>query len=453
MRNFLRNLGSLILSLILATLVWIAAVREENPPREADYPQGIPIEVVPPVPGLVTTDKLPDTVRLRLLAPESSWLSLTPSKFKAVFDLSQLPEGLSDVPIQVNVSDAQVKIIDQTPKNMGINIQPEQRITLPVNVMVLDEPPLGYVNRTPIATPAQVTITGPTSLISQVDEVVSEIFIRNAKETINRYSDVIIRNRDDQVINGLKVEPTKVQVNLPIEQRFGYKDVSVSAVVDGQPTPGYWVSNISVDPPRLTIVGNPHVLGSIPGFVETAPIDVNDATKDIVQLVPLNLPDGVTLVLPENQKGGAGGVQVTVEIAAIESGQTVQRPISQQGIDPDYVWTASPERADVIISGPIPRLQTLKPDDVKVIVDLFGLQPGTHKVKPTVFLPDDLRLEAILPDTIEITISLNPRLVVTPTITATMIITPTQTVSATVTPTPKATITPTLQPKTVTPTP
>jgi YbbR domain-containing protein len=427
----------------------MAAVREQNPPREADYPQNIPIQVIPPAPGLVTTDRLPESVRLRLLAPESSWSTLTSSKFKATLDLSKLAEGLNEVPIQVGVSDFQVKIVDQTPKAVGVNLQPEQTVVLTVTAVVMDEPPLGYVNRAPTSTPATVAVTGPASLIGQVDKAVSEIFIRNAKETINRPTDVTIRNRDEQVISGLKVEPAKVQITLPIEQRFGYKDVSVSAVISGQPASGYWVSNILVNPPRLTIVGNPQVLGSIPGFVETTPINVSRATADIVQSVPLNLPDGVTVVSSENESGTAGGVQVTVQIAAIESGQTVQRPITQQGIDPNYVWTASPERADVILSGPIPRLQTLPSDDVKVVVDLFGLQPGIHKVRPTVFLPDDLRLEAILPDTVEITISPNPQLTISP---ISPIITPT---SSAPTPTPSPTLTriPTSPPPRITPVP
>ena len=438
LNSFLKNLSSIILSLILATLVWIAAVREQNPPREDNYDQNLPIEIIPPATGLVTTDKLPETVRLQLLAPESSWSTLTPSKFKALLDLSQLPEGFNDVPIQVSVSDPQIKIIEQTPRDVSVNLQLEQTISLPVNIQIMDESPLGYVNRPPTADPPIVTISGPASLISQVDEAVSEIFIRDSKENVNRTSEVLIRNRDDQIINGLKIVPTKIQITLPIEQRFGYKDVSVSAMVEGQPAPGYWVSNISVDPPRLTIVGNPQVLGSIPGFIETTPINVSQATMNIVQVVPLNLPNGVTVVLPENESQGANGVRVTVEVAAIESGQTVQRPITQQGIDPNYIWTASPERADVILSGPIPRLQTLKFDEVKVIVDLFGLEPGTHKVRSTVFLPDDLRLEAILPDTVEITISLNPRLTTTPSSVniSSSSITATQTVSPTLTPRP-----------------
>jgi YbbR domain-containing protein len=425
----------MILSLLLATLVWIAAVREQNPPREDDYDQNIPVEVIPAAAGLITVDLLPQTVQVRLLAPQSSWSTLTASKFKASLDLSQLPPGFNDVPVQVNVSDPQITIIDQNPKAVSINLQPEQTITLPVRVEIMDQPPLGYINRAPVANPPAVQITGPVSLINQVDRVVSELFIRAAKETIERTEGVIIRNREDQILNGLKVTPPKIQITLPIEQRFGYKDVSVSAVVRGKPASGYWVNNIIVSPPQVTVVGNPQVLASLPGFIETAPIDVNGATEDIVRSVPLNLPNGVTQVMPQKEAGSAGGVQVTIEVAAIESGQTVQRLVTQQGIDPDFVWVASPERADVILSGPIPRLQTLKSDDIKVIVDLFGLQPGTHKVKPTVFAPDNLQVEAVLPEIIEITITVNPQLPTpAPTPTATLNFLPSSSPIATPTP-------------------
>ena len=191
------------------------------------------------------------------------------------------------------------------------------------------------------------------------------------------------------------------------------------------------------------MVGNPTGLGSIPGFIETLPLDVNLATENIVRIVPLNLPDGVTVVVPEGNASGASGVQVTIQVASIESGQTIQRSITQQGIDSRYAWTASPVQADVILSGPIPRLQALRPGDVTVIVDLFGLEPGVHEVSLTVFLPDDLRVEAILPDTVEVNIFVAPP---TPTATSTRtptpMVDPTLTGSTTLTPAPAKTGTP-----------
>jgi YbbR domain-containing protein len=132
------------------------------------------------------------------------------------------------------------------------------------------------------------------------------------------------------------------------------------------------------------------------------PINLEQATETIARTVPLSLPDGVTTVSSET--GGPGGVQVLVEITPIEDAITMQRPITQQGIDPDFWWRASPTRADVYLSGPLSRLRSLQASDVEVLVDLFDLEPGVHILQPAVFKPDGLRLDAILPDTIEVTI-------------------------------------------------
>jgi YbbR domain-containing protein len=395
------------------------AVNEQNPPREGSYGQSIPIEVVPPAEGLVTTDKLPEAVRLRLRAPESSWQGLTPAKFKAVLDLSQLSAGFNDVLVNVAVSDPEVEIIETRPQEVTVNLQAEQAISLPIQIQIMDNPPLGYISRIPTAQQNAVIVRGPDSLISQAEEAVTQIFILGSKETVERNSDVLILDRDGRKIDGLKIYPASVEVTVPIEQRFGYKDVSVRAIVSGQVAPGYRVSNISVDPPTITIVGNPDVLGSIAGLIETAEIDLTQATESIIRTVPLNLPDGITVVSSEDGEKGPGGVQVTINIAAIEDGIILQRPIKQQGLEPGYWWKASPDRADVFLSGPIPQLQTLKASDVEVIVDLFGLEPGVHKLTPTVFLPDDFRVDAILPETIEVTIGSEltptPTLIPTPT--------------------------------------
>jgi YbbR domain-containing protein len=401
--RLVQNLSSIIISILLALLVWVAAVREQNPLREADYSQLIPIQVIPPSGQLVLTSSLPASVQLRLLAPESSWSTLTPAKIKAAIDLSQLDAGPSEVPVTVEIADGQVKVINQTPDSVSVNLEALRTITLPVQIDVMDGPPLGYVNRIPLAEPPNVTITGPVSVLEQVDEAATEIFIRNSKETIQAVRNVVVRNQEDQIVRDVKIEPAKVEVTLPIEQRFGYKDVSVRVQVQGQVASGYRVSNISVRPPTLTLVGSPRGLGAVAGFVETVPINLNQATENIIQTVPLDLPDGVTTVSSEGSNG-PGGVEVLIEVTPIENSITLQRPVNQQGIDPDYWWRASPDRVDVFLSGPLPRLQTLLAGDVKVIVDLFGLEPGTYKLQPTVFQPDGVRLDATLPDTIEVTI-------------------------------------------------
>ena len=141
MQKLFRNIISMLIAIILATLVWVAAINEQNPPREDDYDQNISIEIVPPVDGLITTDKLPETARLRLRAPASSWDDLSPAKFKATLDLSKLPEGFNDVPVVVASSDPQVEIIEKRPQSVSVNLQAEQMISLPVTVQASMSPP------------------------------------------------------------------------------------------------------------------------------------------------------------------------------------------------------------------------------------------------------------------------------------------------------------------------
>jgi len=404
-RYILKNLSTILLALVLAFLVWVAAVREQDPPREEDFDQVISIEITPPAETLVNTIVPPKSVQLRLLAPESSWKDLSAAKFKASVDMSNLPAGLSDVPVEVNVSDNQVRVIDQTPSEVSVNLEPVKVGSLPVQIQVQDTPPLGYNVQPPQVNPPTVLVSGPGSLVEQAKTATGEAFIRNSKTTVQTTSDVQIRDQDGKLIRGLTVEPATVDVTIPVQQRFGYKDVSVRASVDGRVAPGYRISNIEVTPPTVTIVGNPAALNEIGGLIETVPINLDQATEDIVRTVPLNLPNGVTTVASEDEhNGGPEGVQVTVNVTSIEDAITLKRPVHQQGIEPDLWWKSSPDAVDVFLSGPLPQLQSLRASDVEVIVDLFGLEPGVHILQPTVFKPDSVSLDAILPDTVEVTI-------------------------------------------------
>ena len=75
---------------------------------------------------------------------------------------------------------------------------------------------------------------------------------------------------------------------------------------------------------------------------------------------------------------------------------------------------------DVILAGPVPVLSGLQSTDIRVVIDLTGLELGTYQVEPVVdVLPDRVSVEAILPSTVEVTI------LIAPTATATIPVTPT----------------------------
>ena len=432
-----QGLSTVVLSLILATLVWFVAVREENPPVEADYGPAIPLEIenVPSGTVIFDSDSIPSSVSLHLRAPQSSWDQLSPSKFRVWIDLTDLTPGLHDVPVQVEVSDQAITVESKSPSTVNVRLEALAEFQVPINVNVMDSAPVGYIARSAVTSAVTATITGPATSVGQVTQAVADIYLRNSKDTVKRSVDLSAQDANGDVVNRVTVDPGKIEVTIPIDQRFGYRDVSVRVPVAGEVAPGYWISNITVEPSTVTVVGGPSALQQLPGYIETFPVDLTDATSDITERVAYELPPGVSVVQSDSAATGeSSGAQVQIQIATVEGGQTVQRTITLQGLDQNKTAIARPQRVDVILSGPLPRLQSLTLQDVKVIADLFGLGIGVHKVSPTVVVPETLRVESVLPDIIEIEISMAaPTPTATATLAPTATVTATQTVTATVT--------------------
>ncbi|MBC7250317.1 MAG: hypothetical protein H5T62_08525 [Anaerolineae bacterium] len=433
-RRLINNLGSGILALALATIVWIVAVNEENPISEDFFQEPIPIQVVNKADDLYLFGNIEgETVRVRIRAPRTSWDSLTAAKFEAKLDLTGLPPGRHDLPIEVTCADRAVRIIEVSPATMLVRLEPIISRQVPVEINVLGAPALGYSRRTQEVTPEQVKVSGPESMVQQVERASAEIYLRGSeKETLEREVHLSARDANGDPVGWVKLEPPTASVRIPIEQQHGFKEVAVRAVITGQVRSGYWVSSVSVEPTTVTIIGSPAALKQIPGYVETTAIDVSGAEESISQRVPLALPNGVAVL-------GEQAVTVKVNVTAIQGGLTVQRELVIQGLEDGYQARPSPDTVDVILSGPLPKLEALRQGDVVVILNLFGLEEGTHQVTPKVLAPEDIVVESVLPATIEVLIARGAL--------------PTFTPTPVVTPTPTATPTPAQPTPTVVPTP
>lgn len=437
-RRVINNLGSGILALSLATIVWIVAVNEENPISEDVFKEPIPIQVVNKADNLYLYGDVTEQVQVRIRAPRTSWSSLTAAKFEAKIDLTGLPPGRHDLPIQVTCADRAVRIVEINPATRLVRLESITDRWVPVQVNVLGSPALGYARRAHTLTPNEVRVSGPESMVTQVERAVADLYLRgDEKETIEREIHLSPRDANGDPVGWIKLEPPKVTVRVPIEQEHGFKEVAVRAVITGQVSSGYWVSNVSVEPATVTVIGSPTALKNIPGYIETTAVDVSGAEENISQRVPLALPNGVS-VLSEQ------AVLVRINITAIQGGLTVQRELVIQGLAEGYQYRASPDTVDVILSGPLPKLETLRHGDVVVILNLYGLEAGTHKVKPTVLVPEGLVVESVLPATIEVLIARGALPTFTPTPVVTLTPTPTPTpVRPTPTPTPTPTPLPT----------
>jgi YbbR domain-containing protein len=139
------------------------------------------------------------------------------------------------------------------------------------------------------------------------------------------------------------------------------------------------------------------VVSDLPGVVETQALDLQDASNDITTRLELNLPQGVSVV-------GERTVLIQAGISPIESSLTLSgEQVEVIGIPSGLTAEISPTTVDVIVFGPLPLLDTLTGQDVRVTVDVTGLQAGAHQLTPVVeILISDVTVESILPGTIEV---------------------------------------------------
>lgn len=438
MQRLLENLGSIILALALALTVWVVAAREENPIQTGRFQEPIPVEVSAAPAGTKLWTPVRESVLVTLRAPKSSWERLRLESFQARADISSLAPGLHEVPVAVTCSDPEVEVLGIAPERISVRLERLAEKIVPVRVEVVDAPPFGYYQSGPaVAEPAAVRVSGFASYVEQVAEAVVEVSVAAAKKPLELRRVPQLRDAQHLPVDTgtdpyrrLEAEPGSVLVKVPIEQRRGFRDVSVRVVREGQPALGYRISNVSVEPAIVTVVGSPSIIEGLPGYVDTDPVNVEGATSDVVTKVGLQLPEMVSVL-------DVQGVLVRISITPIESSLTIQRPVRLQGLPLGFSATASPATVDIILSGPLPILDNLRPEAVHVFVDLFGLSAGVHQVRPQTIVPENLRVESIVPEVVEVSIVelptptptpwgipfATPPVTATPTVTATATIT------------------------------
>ena len=400
-----KSLPSFLLALALAIAVWISAVTSQDPTEQRIYPSSIPIEIVGQDPGLLLMGDVPSQLTLTLNAPQSVWgrLSNQPRAIRALIDLSGLDAGSFDVPVQVQVDERPAEIVSYSPGSVLVTLEPFASKEIAVRLVQRGDVATGYQSESPTWEPSTVTISGPESVVNQVNEVRATLDLNRTSQDIQRILSLVAMNAEGTEIKNVTITPKEVQASITVTQRGGYRNVVVKVVASGQVASGYRVTNISVFPPTITVFSyDPMLVDDLPGYVDTASLDLTGVNVDQDLKLPLNLPPGVAVV-------GDQTVSVQVGVAPIEGSLTLSdMPVTVVGLSEGLSATVSPEIVDVIISGPLPVLDGLLANDVRVVINMQGEGEGKYQRVPVVEFTNadssQLRVESILPGSIEIQI-------------------------------------------------
>jgi YbbR domain-containing protein len=360
------------------------------------------LEVIQPATDIAIVDPLPETVTIKILAPESIILQLEENNpLAAYINLTDIEAGTYRFLVQVSIPDQlkPIRILEQSPKQLELKVSNLISKSFSISIQTEGEPAIGYKTGRLEWDQVPVTVTGQETRVNQISTVVGILDISDARETISADLKLEAKDENGVPVDAVTVAPDIIHVNQVISLQGGYRNVAVNVTTVGIVEPGYRFTSITPAPPTVMVFSeDPQLVEQLPGYVNTTPLDLTGVDGYLETILELDLPNGVTVV-------GDPTVLVQVNITALETNMSISREVEIIGLLPGLSAEVSPSQVSVRVSGPVPILENLTLRDIRVVVDLSNLDVGTHTVSPTVeILPADVIWEDISPTTVEIVI-------------------------------------------------
>ncbi|WP_420629360.1 YbbR-like domain-containing protein [Candidatus Leptofilum sp.] len=400
-RSLIANLVTLILSFILAVIIWVNAMQVDDPDlkRVLQIPAtfvGLPEDVT----RLSPADDNPP-VLITYEGPTSIVSALDQTDFTAIIDLSEVPLG-SDVTVPVEIQAENTDIVLEAPIPETVTVRLEKLVTREIDVQldIRGDVARGHTMGEPLIDPPVITVTGTETEVDLLDFAQVTIFLNDDTQTRIESPQALFFNRQGRVasVSGLQLNTEQVEVTIPINESADFANKVITADIVGEVAPGYRVLGVTIEPSSVLVTGLPTRLAQ-PFRVQTEPIDITGLTETFQDQVSLDLPIGITL-------DSVTEITVTVQIEPFSSTKIYNQPIELLGITETLEATISPNTVRVVLFGPSPVLDTLTEQEVRVTLDLFDLEPGEYALEPDVDVPDrGLELRSIQPAVIEVVIT------------------------------------------------
>lgn len=288
------NWGVGVLSVVLAVSLWIYVTDREDPERTERVSSTIPVECVNAPTGRAVSQPCaePESVAVRVRAPESVLDGLTAEDFVARADLSGMEEDEASVTVRVEATRSGVDIVEVLPSQVTVQLENVTSRTVPVQTRLVGTPPPGFEVSQVALDPEEALVTGPESLVDLVAAAEVDVNLTGLRTNFEQTLLLQARNDLGGNIQGVIVDPESASVVVELSQVEFSAIFVVLPDVTGTPAVGYQVAGIEVDPPSVVVSGPSEVFQTLEGTgVSTVPIPIDDASTDVQRTVGLLLPE------------------------------------------------------------------------------------------------------------------------------------------------------------------
>lgn len=268
----------------------------------------------------------------------------------------------------------------------------DMNVQIPVEIVNL---PRDLVIANQYKSSLDVMVTGPRGLIRRVSSGITRS-IDLSKATPGT---TVIANDLDSIsvpagVTVLRISPTHITLRL---DRLIQKELPIRAVTHGEVPPEYELVSITMQPEHLEISGPQDILDPAT-ILETTPIDLSDVTSSTSKQVDLDLNPALADLIGDP----VVSAKIQIKDRLIER-EIPHIEITASGLPANRTATISPKHVTAKVMMPM----ALSKKQGKAIGDLFtatvnleGVAPGPHKLKPTINTPPEVTVEQMTPETV-----------------------------------------------------
>lgn len=315
-KKLTHNLGLKVLALICATCLWLIAVNINDPVTQRAYTVPVRLENLT---ALTNAGKYveimdgTDTVRVTVRASRSVFADFNEKNLSATADVLKLTED-NKIPIQVSSTkiDSKIETVKADKEFVSISMENMMKLQKRISVNVLKEPADGYVLGNISTDQNAVIVSGPESVVSQIETTAVEINVAEATNDVNITLPVHLYDADGNEIKDSRLTKSisEVFTTAVVLQK---KEVPLEFRTKGEVAEGYLFTDVyeqSVD--TVEVAAKPAVLKNFNSILVDDPIDLTAAEADVTAQFEIKqyLPEGIVLV--DNKDGGV--VSVTAKI-------------------------------------------------------------------------------------------------------------------------------------------
>ena len=401
------NLGLKILALFVSVGLWIIAININDPVSENTYTVNVALQnsgVLSSAGKYFEVKDNSDRIKVVVRGTRTALSQFNQTDIVATADMSKITED-NLVPIELSTTKQSDKIegIRSESQYVKLALEDVRRLQMPIEVKVLNDPADGYILGATQTSQNVVILSGPESIINQVESAAVEIDVSGATTDVKISLPIHLYSEEDDIIDTSKVNMSvqEISTTASILQKAV---VPLIAIPQGTPTQGYVLNGIIEGlPTEITIAGKSNIVSKIPYIDISESLDVNDIYQDTSYEININdyLPDGVSLV---GTVGNNGILDISVGVDKESEKTIVLDPEAIQviGVPEGFSATVSDLENDVEV--PVSGLKSLLDavDESKLVpiinVDKYlsnnemTIEKGHLDIPLDITLPDNVRL-------------------------------------------------------------